>query len=295
MVVYKTTNLINGKKYIGMDSHNNPKYLGSGTAFLKAIKKYGRNNFKKEILEYCSSIDELEKRETYWINYYDAIHDKNFYNLSDNRKRGINPFINKTKEELEKIYSKINVPQRNKKISEANKGKPKPLGFGNTNPNPKKGSSKPRGFKNRISPSKGKNWKWKDKLSNHILQYDLEGNFIKEWPSIIKAVNITRIKGISECLNNRTKTSGGYIWKKYIENYPKKLTEEEINLIKSRKPVYNKDKNKPFMILNQNLEIIYEFKSLKEASDVLGKHISNISSALSNKKKNYLKLIWKYK
>ena len=49
MVIYCTTNLINGKKYIGSDTNNNPYYLGSGVSIIKAIKKYGRNNFKKEI------------------------------------------------------------------------------------------------------------------------------------------------------------------------------------------------------------------------------------------------------
>ena len=45
-----------------------------------------------------------------------------------------------------------------------------------------------------------------------ILQYDLEGNFIKEWDSITKAKNI--FKGnIYSCVNNRQKTACGYIWK----------------------------------------------------------------------------------
>lgn len=39
MVVYLITNLINGKKYIGTDSKNNPKYLGSGDFIKKAIIK----------------------------------------------------------------------------------------------------------------------------------------------------------------------------------------------------------------------------------------------------------------
>ncbi len=65
MVVYLIENLINGKKYVGMDSKNNPKYLGSGTLIVKAIKKYGRENFKKHILEECSSIEELELRESW--------------------------------------------------------------------------------------------------------------------------------------------------------------------------------------------------------------------------------------
>ena len=52
--IYKTTNLINGKIYIGKRSHDNPekdKYLGSGNVLKQAISKYGKQNFKKEILE----------------------------------------------------------------------------------------------------------------------------------------------------------------------------------------------------------------------------------------------------
>lgn len=81
MVIYKTTNLVNGKQYIGRDSHNNPNYLGSGTLLKKAIKKYGKENFKKEILESCETNDELVMREEYWLNYYDAGNNPLFYNL----------------------------------------------------------------------------------------------------------------------------------------------------------------------------------------------------------------------
>ena len=52
MIIYKTTNLVNGKTYVGQDSKNNKKYLGSGKILKSAIKKYGRSSFKKEIIEY---------------------------------------------------------------------------------------------------------------------------------------------------------------------------------------------------------------------------------------------------
>jgi hypothetical protein len=65
MIIYKTTNLINGKIYIGKDSKNNSKYLGSGLLLKRAILKYGKENFKKEILEECSSIEELNQREIF--------------------------------------------------------------------------------------------------------------------------------------------------------------------------------------------------------------------------------------
>lgn len=51
--IYKTTNLINGKIYIGKRSHDNPekdKYLGSGKWLKRSINKHGRDNFKKDIL-----------------------------------------------------------------------------------------------------------------------------------------------------------------------------------------------------------------------------------------------------
>ena len=54
MIIYLTTNNINGKKYIGLDTRNNPNYYGSGTLITMALKKYGRKNFTKEILAFIS-------------------------------------------------------------------------------------------------------------------------------------------------------------------------------------------------------------------------------------------------
>ena len=51
MIIYKTTNLVNGKIYIGKDKNNNPSYLGSGKILKLAIKKYGKENFTKETIE----------------------------------------------------------------------------------------------------------------------------------------------------------------------------------------------------------------------------------------------------
>ena len=82
MIIYQTTNLINGKKYIGRDAWNRPNYLGGGRALKNAIKKYGKENFKKEILEYCNSKEELLDREAYWLKFYNVVEDPNFYNMT---------------------------------------------------------------------------------------------------------------------------------------------------------------------------------------------------------------------
>ena len=56
--IYLTINLINGKKYIGKHyGELDDSYLGSGTILQKAINKYGKQNFKKEIL-YISKDEE---------------------------------------------------------------------------------------------------------------------------------------------------------------------------------------------------------------------------------------------
>lgn len=77
--IYLTTNLINNKKYIGQhDGEENDSYLGSGTYFLRAVKKYGKEKFKKEILEICDSQEKLDKAERKWIKKYNAVEDEKF-------------------------------------------------------------------------------------------------------------------------------------------------------------------------------------------------------------------------
>lgn len=84
--IYITTNHINGKKYIGQkkyDKYNHWKtYLGSGILLSRAINKYGRENFSKEIIEECETRDKLNAREKYWIFYHDAVNSDKFYNLA---------------------------------------------------------------------------------------------------------------------------------------------------------------------------------------------------------------------
>jgi group I intron endonuclease len=67
--IYKTTNLLNGKFYIGQTRQkNNRYYKGSGTIITNAIKKYGGENFAVEVLENVDSVDKLDEREIYWIS-----------------------------------------------------------------------------------------------------------------------------------------------------------------------------------------------------------------------------------
>lgn len=82
--IYITTNLVDGKKYIGQHAYSefNENYKGSGVYLQKAIKKHGKENFKVEILEWCYSQEELDEREVYWIDFYQAVESDEFYNLA---------------------------------------------------------------------------------------------------------------------------------------------------------------------------------------------------------------------
>jgi len=105
MVVYEITNTINGKKYIGKDKNNDPGYLGSGKALLRAMKKYGRKNFKKTIIEECKNEQHLDEREIYWIDYFNAVNSRNYYNMVTGGTGG--DYSNCwTKESLEKMSFK---------------------------------------------------------------------------------------------------------------------------------------------------------------------------------------------
>ena len=83
MIIYKITNLKNNKIYVGQDTKNNPKYYGSGTYLKRAIKKYGKRNFKKEILERCKTTEELNQVEKHWIKKLNSKNKKIGYNLTD--------------------------------------------------------------------------------------------------------------------------------------------------------------------------------------------------------------------
>lgn len=63
--IYKTTNIENGKYYYGAHSTNNLNdgYLGSGIALKKAIEKYGKEKFCREIVEFCDTKDEMYLKE----------------------------------------------------------------------------------------------------------------------------------------------------------------------------------------------------------------------------------------
>jgi len=69
--IYKTTNLVNGKIYIGKKKGKFiDTYFGSGRYLRNALEKYGVNSFKVEKIEDCETLEIQNVREKYWIEFY---------------------------------------------------------------------------------------------------------------------------------------------------------------------------------------------------------------------------------
>lgn len=88
MYIYKITNTVNGKWYIGKHDGSDPNYMGSGKLLKAAYKKYGLKNFQKSIIESCHSIEELNQREKALIAETNAVLDPNSYNLASGGEGG---------------------------------------------------------------------------------------------------------------------------------------------------------------------------------------------------------------
>ena len=89
MIIYKITNLINNKIYIGKTintlnhrwwQHLNHAKNKKNSYLYKSMNKYGYTNFKIEEIEKCNSEKELNKRERYWIKFYNSINKNLGYN-----------------------------------------------------------------------------------------------------------------------------------------------------------------------------------------------------------------------
>jgi len=81
--IYLTTCLVNSKKYVGLHrgefDHN---YLGTGKLILQAIKKYGKENFKVEMIDIAFDHDSLNEKEIFWMALFKTHVSQGGYNLS---------------------------------------------------------------------------------------------------------------------------------------------------------------------------------------------------------------------
>lgn len=130
MYIYKVTNKINNKIYIGQTTKTIEKRWKrhcddalSGrlkTKFALAIKKYGVESFEIEKIDTAKTKNELNKKEIYWISFYNSVH--NGYNSTDGGEN-TDTYRYKTEEEMNVIKEKIRYTKTGKLNPRAKKVK----------------------------------------------------------------------------------------------------------------------------------------------------------------------------
>lgn len=202
--IYTITNLINRKVYVG-SAYNFKRRFKAHCSTLKnnihrnkklqnSYNKYGKDNFKFEILEECD-IEFIYFKEYICINILNSCNSEYGYNINPGDPNN-KPAINRMIGEKNYFYGK--------------KGKLSPM-FGK--------------FKElHHNYGKKQNKTWIDNAANtrkkKVIQMDLQENFIKEWDSVKEAgetLNIPK-SNISNCCNNKRKTACNFKWKYKNEN-----------------------------------------------------------------------------
>lgn len=195
--IYKHTNQITGKVYIGQTCLKPEKRWNNGQGYSKQpifyqdIQKYGWENFKHEILEKDIAAKDINDREKYWISYYQAT----------NPEKGYNQLIGGSVGYIHTKQQKQQISQSLKQYYQTDAGKSfmkiKKMNMqGENNPN----------YGNHSFQGLG------SKRSKPVYYFELNRYF----GSVREAARMLDIKsagGISQCCLGRQKKANGYTWR----------------------------------------------------------------------------------
>lgn len=210
--IYKITNLINQKVYIGQSiniptrwtTHKNIAFQPNNKAYnsplYRSIRKYGLENFDFSVIEYCNP-EELNEKEVYWIKYYSSFEDRDKgYNLTPGGNEPVVAIPTEIYQMWDEGYTVAEIIQHFK-LNKSTIHKYLVL-YEN--------------FSTREARSRGINKHNGTEYNiNSIIQYDLNGKFIKEWNcstrQIEKETDFNH-SGINNCLNEKYFQSNNYRW-----------------------------------------------------------------------------------
>lgn len=109
-----TVCLVNNKKYIGKyENKESDNYLGSGKLLKFAIKKHGKENFERLVLERFSNKKDCREGEKKWIKLFDAVNSKEFYNIGEGGEGG-NTYAGIVGEDRILLIAKLKTRRRGK-------------------------------------------------------------------------------------------------------------------------------------------------------------------------------------
>ncbi len=274
--IYKIENKINNKIYIGqsidimhrwdqhkMDAFNESLTQKYRSALYSAIRKYGLQNFKFEIIEQCNKTD-LNIREIYWIKYYNSNNPNFGYNLTSG---GDSPpkIITKCyqynldgyfiKEFMSVVCASEETGANKTSISRCCHGDIKSAG----------------GYIWRLYKVEKIEEYNSEREVIPIYQYSKNGDLIQVYKSMSIAAKISGINVslICSCCAHDIKSAGGYVWRKEGDafSYSNEQGSNRVTLI----------------VINKNGEIIGKFLSYTEAHNLTGLDRRTIKKLCSTK------------
>lgn len=276
--IYKITNIINNKIYIGQTRNNieqrlrqhiEASYSNSSKKdyyFLlhKAIRKYGKENFKIEIIEEVSAEENLSEREQYWINYYNSCileEDSHGYNMTYGGEG--TSYINK--EEIIAMWlnglGSLEISKQTGHTSQAIKSIL--LTYNNYN----------------------KEIDFARNTGVPVYCYSSQGELLAKYPSITFAAKQVGIDPsiINKCCNKIKKSGAGYFW-----SYSDKEAFKEATL--------KTWKRLQVVQLSLDGEVIAEYESMAAAGRAMNKKQTKyIKECCDGKRKEMYGFLWKYK
>lgn len=237
-VIYLITNLVNGKKYVGQTTQENPmkriiNHRYTNYPIGRAMRKYGYENFSIDYIHECDSLEELNECERKSISEYNSLI-PNGYNITEGGSNGWK-MTDEFKAEWYKNRADTsgeNHPLWGKSHSEIAKKRMSEAKMGENNPN--WGKTRNESTKRKISKAnKGKKRSEEARKRMSLIQKE---RFKNEKPSNIRSViNVDTLEVFEsatdganhyslQCSNlirnckGRSKTCGGYHWM-YYEDY----------------------------------------------------------------------------
>ena len=275
--IYKITNKINGKIYIGKTTYTIAyrwhQHTSAATSdkekadynFLlhKAIRKYGADNFLVEVIEEVEDESILSSREIYWISYYNSCileEDSNGYNMTYGGEGASK--INK-----QKIYQLWENGLGSQAISKQT---------GHCITSIKEILKTVKDYTKEIDFARN--------TGNTVFQYTEKGELVNSYPSIAYAARQVGVNPsmINKCCHGEKQSTAGFFWSfKADEKFePKQLK------------TWKTYKIGQYTLQN---EFIQEYKTLAEATRAMGKKQSKyIKECCEGKRSEMYGFIWKY-
>ena len=289
-IIYKITNLVNGKIYIGQTiqkienrfqahvqqaySKNKPKYY-----LHNAILKYGEDNFIIEQIDKAETVEELNQLEIMYIKFYKTNNPHYGYNMTKGGESGYTREVCQLDLDGKLIKIFPSLSQAKDAVNLKN-----PTSIINC-------------CINKYNTAAGYQWCYKEDLKDRINkpalkkrqtnvlvdQYDLNNNYIKTWNSIKEAEETLNIahSHISAVCRGKRNTAGNFIWKYHNKD---QLNKEREHISKRKVSQYD-----------LNGQYIKTFDSIEEAAKTINqKKGGHISDVCKGKRKTCGGYIWKY-